>query len=197
MPGSVRELDIATEFEWPGGECRIGGQRAPLAARLRAGEFDFWLIGLHLKSRSTRGGRLPAWCPDSIRITQTRALARGLEDLENSSGEEDVLVAGDFNAFYDDPTLEPLHALGFESLVAPDVRSPASADHSFVEGPRGLIDHVMVRSDRPRETVPRSGVVYVIPAGRLEEYVARISDHAPVWASFLTHLGTDEGSPGP
>jgi endonuclease/exonuclease/phosphatase family metal-dependent hydrolase len=186
VPGSVQELDVATAFEWPGGECRIGGQRAPLAARFRAGEFEFWMVGLHLKSRSTRRGRLPAWCPDSIRISQTRALAAGLEDLVSASGEDDVLLVGDFNAFYDDPTLAPLHEMGFESMVAPGVRGPGSAGHSFVEGPRGLIDHVMIRLDRTAEAVPRSGFVYVIPPGRLEAYVARISDHAPVWASFRT-----------
>jgi endonuclease/exonuclease/phosphatase family metal-dependent hydrolase len=197
MPSTVRELDMATAFEGPGGECRIGGQRAPLAARLRAGEFEFWLVGLHLKSRSTRRGRLPGWCPDSIRISQTRALADGLEDLVRASGEDDVLLVGDFNAFYDDPTLAPLRELGFASLVAPDVRGSGSARHSFVEGPRGLIDHVMVRSDRTGETVAGSGFVYVVPPGQLEEYVARISDHAPVWASFRTSAGTSEGPSSP
>jgi hypothetical protein len=44
----------------------------------------------------------------------------------------------------------------------------------------------MIRLDRTAEAVPRSGFVYVIPPGRLEAYVARISDHAPVWASFRT-----------
>lgn len=187
LPGSVRELDVPTEFEWPGGECRIGGQRAPLAARLRAGEFDFWLVGLHLKSRSTRRGRLPGWCPDSIRIAQVRSLAAGLEDLGQASGEDDVLLVGDFNAFYDDPTLAPLHEAGFESLVSPVARDPGSADHSFLEGPRGLVDHVMIRTGHTDEAVAGSGFVYVVPPGRLEEYVGRISDHAPVWASFRTH----------
>ncbi len=179
----ARELEVKSFFDF-GEECQSAG-RKPLAARFRAGSFDFWVVGVHLKSR--RQGA----CSDRIRSQQVEQTAAAIERLTAGSGEGDVILIGDFNALADDPTTAALRAGGFQELTRARHRARGSGGISYLVGQyKSLIDHVMIRRLTEAEWVARSTVIYD-PGRDLEDYVAVFSDHAPVWASFTTDRDDD------
>jgi hypothetical protein len=47
LDNSACELDVRNNFDLDEG-CKLPGLRKPLAARFKAGEFDFWVVGVHL-----------------------------------------------------------------------------------------------------------------------------------------------------
>lgn len=183
----ARELEVRDAFDF-GEDCRRDGLRRPLAARLRAGDFDFWVVGVHLKSK--RDGE----CADRMRAEQARDLVAAIDELSRLSGEPDVILAGDFNAELSDPSIAELFAGGrFRALTADERRAPDSGRISYLV-PRyaSLIDHLMIREATEARWVGGSTVVYA-PGGESETegYLRQLSDHAPVWGSFLTAL--DDG----
>ncbi len=178
------ELDgFPTSFEQPGTECQVGGQRRPVAGRFKAGDFDFWLVGVHLKSKSTYG--IPADCPDWVRGEQARHLLTEVSRLSQSSNEPDVILAGDFNAEFNEPSLAAFRDAGFQSLMMPSFKNQRSGEFSYRKGYKSVIDHVMIRPDITEGFVPRTAFIYPLPEQRLEEYIEKISDHVPVWGSFF------------
>ncbi|MEE8524870.1 MAG: endonuclease/exonuclease/phosphatase family protein [Thermoanaerobaculia bacterium] len=183
----AKDLPVRDSFRFDA-ECGRGGLRRPLAARLRAGSFDFWIVGVHLKSK--RGGE----CSDRIRDGQARDLATAIDDLVRDSGEPDVILTGDFNATAGEASIAALRSPGaFSALTTREHRGRGSGEVSYLIEPyRSLIDHVMVRRRPTTEWVENSTIVY--PAGRgkaLERYTELYSDHAPVWASFYTDRDDD------
>ena len=50
LDDSARELDVRNSFDLDEG-CKLPGLRKPVVARFKAGEFDFWVVGVHLKSQ--------------------------------------------------------------------------------------------------------------------------------------------------
>lgn len=181
---AVGELGLRDRFLRPGTECEVGGQRRPVAARFKSGGFDFWLFGVHLKSKGTYG--VPEDCPDWVRQNQVADLLGEVERLVEISGEADAILAGDFNAEFDEPSLEMLRAAGFQSLVVPPFRSESSGEHSYPKRYPSVIDHVMLRPASTPDAVPRSGVIYPLTEAELDTWVDTFSDHLPVWASFFT-----------
>ncbi len=183
----ARELEVRDSFDFDA-DCRRDGLRRPLAAHLRAGSFDFWVVGLHLKSK--RGGE----CSDRIRDGQASDLATAVDALVSSSGEDDVILIGDFNALGDEPSIAALRSPGgFAPLTPPALRVPGSGEISYLIPPyASLIDHLMIRRDATTEWIEGSTVVFDPGRGRpLKRYVRKLSDHAPVWASFATDRDDD------
>lgn len=186
---AVSELPARTFIDM-GGPCK-DDVRLPLAGHFRAGQFDFLLVGVHLKS-----GRRPAGakadCPDRIRRSQARELARLAEEAAERFGEADLIVAGDFNAFESHFSLNALDQIGLIALTTADRRSFQSGVDSYVApGFPGIIDHLMIRESQTREWVLRSTMVFKVPSAQLSRYLSVISDHAPVWASFTTNNDPD------
>lgn len=180
----VGELDLPNHFVRPGTECDVDGQRRPVAARFKSGDFDFWLVGLHLKSKGTYG--IPEDCPDWVRTQQTKNLLAEIERLAQQSGEADVILAGDFNAEFDESSLEPLRQAGFQSQMVPEFRRALSGEYSYPKRYPSVIDHVMFRPATTRGFVPKSGVIYPLDDADLDSFVGDMSDHLPVWSSFFT-----------
>jgi endonuclease/exonuclease/phosphatase family metal-dependent hydrolase len=183
----AEDLPVRDGFSFDA-ECGRDGLRRPLAARLRAGAFDFWLVGVHLKSK--RGGE----CSDRIRDGQARDLVEAIDGLVRESGEADVVLAGDFNATADEASIAALRSPGsFTPLTLPLYRGRGSGKVSYLIEPyRSLIDHLMIRRRHTAEWVERSTVVYPVGKGAaLERYNGLYSDHAPVWASFYTDRDDD------
>ena len=180
----ARELEIDGFFDF-GEDCRSAGRR-PLAARFRAGRFDFWVVGVHLKSR--REGE----CSDRIRRRQVEQMTAAIDRLVGSSSEPDVILAGDFNALPDDPTTAALRSPGgFQELTRPRQRARGSGEISYLVGRyRSLIDHLMIRPATAAEWVERSTVIHD-PGRSVDDYVAVFSDHAAVWTSFTTDRDDD------
>lgn len=182
--GSQQALNLASAYQDPADPaCAYKGLRVPIAARLKAGKFDFWIVGVHLKSRSHVAGA-SLTCAAWIREQQAAQLARAVGDLIARSKDEDVLIAGDFNERHDHDSLRPLRMAGFQSQMIR--RQEGSGSCSFLPAclDDDLIDSVWVQLWQTRELVRGSGFVYVPPDAAAFE--KNISDHVPVWASFRT-----------
>ncbi len=187
LVGEAEELQVRDSFHFDA-ECQYDGLRRPLAAQLKAGDFDFWVVGVHLKSK--RGGE----CSDRMRDGQAQDLVEAVDDLVRDSGEADVVLAGDFNAFVDEDSISALRFPGaFTTLTSPSYRVRRSGKISYLIKPyRSLIDHVMIRRQPTVEWVENSTVVYSPGRGQaLASYIGLYSDHAPVWASFYTDRDND------
>ncbi len=180
---SARELEVSDWFRL--GSRRSSNLRKPLAAKFQAGSFDFWLIAVHLKSQ--RGGDFS----DYVRTQQTSELLGVIDDLIAEDGEQDIILAGDFNAEATDESIEALYWVGdFQTQAWPSRRTSNSNDASYLIGSfASLIDHIMVRPAVTQELVQRSTVVFN-PTGT-PNYTAKYSDHVPVFTSFSTEASID------
>ncbi len=143
-PASVRTLGLPTV----GTDPRFtegGGGRPPLAQRFvsRANEGGFWFIVNHFKSKGSCPGSgdvdLGQGCWNQQRTRQAAALNDFAAGLVSGSGEADVLMVGDFNAYPNEDPIAAIKAGGFEELAG---RLPAKDRYSFVfDGQAGLLDH--------------------------------------------------------
>ena len=185
----VQELDVRNTFDLGGG-CRSSGLRKPLAGHFRAGQFDFVLVGVHLKAQP--GGQ----CSDNVRREQAKDLRDKLSTLLSAAQERDIIVTGDFNATLSDPSLNPLlqTSTGLRALTAASRRAPGSGSISYLEAPfQEIIDQMLVRLGDTTEWLNRSTFIFNPPTNQaaLNNYLRFFSDHAPVWASFRTAADDD------
>lgn len=130
-----------------------GGLRPPVAQRFaaRANNGSFWFVVNHLKSK----GSCPAsassvdrddgqGCWNASRVRQATALNKWVAQLVAGSGEADVLMVGDFNAYLNEDPIRTIEAAGFEDLLK---RLPASDRYTYVfNGESGALDHGLASS---------------------------------------------------
>lgn len=183
-PISHKELKVRTKFTFPG-DCSSQGLRRPLAAQFRAGKFDFWTIGVHLKSQRN------ADCSDLVRAAQADDLLAAIDSLVAESNERDVIIVGDFNSSARDESIAAFYDKGnFTTLTWPGRMSSESGEYSYLpERFADIIDHIMVRTDSTKEMIAKSATVY--EPENTDAYIENYSDHAPVWASFATAVDDD------
>ena len=190
LDNSARELDVRNSFELDEG-CKLPGLRKPLVARFKAGEFDFWVVGVHLKSQVGEKS-----CNDRVRAEQCKDIVKAVDEFVAKSGERDVVMVGDFNARVGNASLKPLVDAGFTPQMK--YLMPESAKGSFVKNrdlhdSTELIDQVMIRYHDTREVVKNSACV--MKTDSVEErkkYVIEQSDHVPAWVSFRVDKDLDE-----
>ena len=198
---SAPEADVPTEFERAdpaGGQCRTANAKQPVFATLRAGNFDFTVVGVHFKS-----GLKPRNCSDDtftswVRGRQSEELIRAAT-LRQAAGtvDQDVIVVGDFNGGFEDGGAQALRAGGFRLLTEPPNRSPSSGALSYRKGRwESALDHIAIRPVTDAEWIPRSTVYFpdvlrFTPA-ELEIYLTAFSDHALLAAEFRTDLPDDD-----
>jgi len=156
LQGSALELNVRDSFNL-GNSCSEDGLRKPVAGRFKAGSFDFWVVGVHLKSRSGTPS-----CTSRIRKEQCQDLVTKIDAMVTSSGERDVLIVGDCNEHYDHSSFAPLVEGGFTSQMR--FLKSGSADGSYVKTTDlnesdDLIDHVWLRYHETQEVVRRSAEV--------------------------------------
>lgn len=178
----VREIAIPEAYRI-NDYCRSGNLRKPLAALYRAGAFDFWAIGLHLKSGY--GGNTA--CANAVRGQQIYYLEKSLPALRTR--DRDLLLIGDFNASSKHESLRPLFETGFIALTDRQYRHPESHNRTQGAGQRGsVIDMILVNPVATSESRRKSTSIYKpdVP----EEFTRRFSDHFPVWSDFNT--GSDD-----
>ena len=193
--------DLATEFERPdpsGGTCRTGNAKRPVMVTLRAGEFDFTVVGVHFKS-----GRRPRNCGDDgftswVRGQQSAALLQALaERQEAGTADRDVIIIGDFNGGFADGSNAAFRAGGYRILTEPANRSPASGALSYRKGRwASVLDHVAIRPVTDREWIARTTTYFPdverMTLTELEYFLDTYSDHALVWTEFRTSLPDDD-----
>lgn len=186
----VREMNVRSNIDL-GNNCRSSNMRLPLYGRFRAGQFDFVFVGVHLKSqRQVDGAPNPAQCADDVRRAQAQDLVTALPQLIQTLDEQDVIIAGDFNASLTDASLNPFFANGgFTSLTRNASRAAGSNSISYLKTPyQEIIDHVLIRTPQTTEWVTRSTFIYNPPSNP-SNYLKFFSDHAPAWTSFRTDVG--------
>lgn len=179
---SVPDRFVINEF------CRSAHLRKPLAGLFRAGHFDFWLIGIHLKA-----GTGNTACNNAVREMQTADIARQLSSLTRRDA--DILIAGDFNATARHKTLSPLADVGFYPVSDKQTRHPDSGRFSHIgnqdkkPGSGTQLDQIMLLPTSEPEWKARSTRIY--KPDNLKQFASRFSDHLPLWTDFSTTQDDD------
>lgn len=180
----------------PGSNANQGALRKALSANVRIGNFDFILIGVHMKASRGAG-------PRSTRTREARAIANFIRTATQGN-EKDVLVIGDYNMIPGEDavnfsTMSPgpgnnefLRFVSSESLLGQ--RSHISSCNPL----RGsLLDGFAVSRLQTREYVASSlrivpftdSTVFRSDSGaalNCTSYTGFISDHLPLIAQFRT-----------
>ena len=130
-----------------------GGLRPPVAQRFAARDNGggFWFIVNHLKSKGSCPSSATSvdadtgqGCWNAARVRQAQALTRWVGELVAASGEADVLLAGDFNAYLKEDPLAVLASGGFANLL--EHLDPRKR-YSFVfDSEAGALDHALASS---------------------------------------------------
>lgn len=189
VDNSARELDVRNNFELGDG-CVIKNLRKPVIGRFKAGEFDFWVVGVHLKSRKGVES-----CNDKVRTEQCKDLVEKTNALVKESGERDIIIVGDCNNRLGHESFKPLGDAGFTAQMK--FLMPQSAKGSFVktkdlDKTRDLIDQVFIRYNDTKEVVKSSACVLKLESPEeTAKYIIEQSDHAPAWVSFRTDKDLD------
>jgi predicted extracellular nuclease len=186
---SAQELDVRADFDLGDG-CKEEGLRKPVAGRFKADKFDFWVVGVHLKSRSGEED-----CNTKIRAEQCKELIEEIDGLMAASGERDVIVIGDYNERRGHESFQPLVDAGFISQMK--FTMPGSAKGSYIKNAdlnasKDLIDQAMLRYVDTKELVPNSAFVMRLGSeDETKEYIIHQSDHVPVCVSFRIDADLD------
>lgn len=180
------EIDIPDHYDLHEG-CRSARLRKPIAGYFRQKNFDFWVVGLHLKSSADRSS-----CSHDIRTAQVDDLLESMTRL--SSADKDIVLAGDFNASSKHDSLSKLLEEGFDVISEKNYRSKASNSSSYYhrKGNKtggSLIDHLMIRKEFTTEWQFGSTTIYK-PADP-DQFANTYSDHLPVWADFSIAVDDD------
>lgn len=168
--------------------CRSSYLRKPLAGQFRANQFDFWLVGVHLKANGP-----DSKCTADIRKAQSKALAQTLGPLLKK--DPDIILIGDFNTSSRNKSLQALLDANFKTLNDKKQRSPASASRSYHSetsqkaSDGSLIDHIMITDATHAEWQIKSTTIYKPKDAKV--FANTFSDHVPVWADFYTHQDDD------
>lgn len=197
------EADVPTAFERAdpaggGGVCRTSNAKKPVFATLRAGSFDFTVVGVHFKS-----GRRPRTCSDDsftswVRGRQSAVLLEALARRQAAgTADSDVIIVGDFNGGFEDGSARTLRSAGFRLLTEPANRSSSSGTVSYRKGRwESALDHIAIRPATDREWLVRSTRyspdVLRFSDAELEAYFEGFSDHARVTAEFRRDLPDDD-----
>ena len=124
------------------------GGRAPIAQTFAAEGEEFTVVVNHFKSKGGNGSGADADQGDgqgqfnATRKQQAQAVADFVEQLQTATGDNDVLVIGDLNAYGQEDPIDLLRSEGLIDLV--DEFVPASEQYSFVFfGAQGYLDHAL------------------------------------------------------
>ncbi len=202
---SAFEAEIATEFRRPdpnrpGQNCFTGSARKPLISSFRSQNFDFTVVGVHLKS-----GRRPNSCRDDsfsewVRSEQARLTLQAIEQGQASGAiDQDVIIIGDYNGGLSDESIQSIRAAGWSVLSDDNSRSSTSGSISFRKGRfQSKLDHISAPDNTKREWVVNSTVYFPdltsLSEQELASYHRDFSDHALAYAEFDTTLPDDDGT---
>lgn len=154
--------------------------RGPSAAFFRAGQFDFVIVAEHISfdvaKRKAEINKLPAV------ITWARA---------TYPGEDDFIVAGDFNEGGNHACWQSLQALGFV-----DVLNNALTTFGKTKPRSQPYDHIwLLLGTKQREFTGLAAVVEfdkLFFGGNFKLAQQKVSDHLAVWGVYHTNLPDDD-----
>jgi 5'-nucleotidase len=159
QPAAVSLVGESVAFPDPA----FGNARVPVAQTFEGEHEAFTVIANHFKSKSC-GGATGAnadqgdgqSCFNADRVAQAQAELRFVEQLRQSSGDDDVLLTGDLNSYTREDPIDVLTGGGLVNLLE---REFADADrYSYVfDGAQGVLDHALATSSLA-EKVTGAGV---------------------------------------
>ncbi len=122
--------------------------RPPLAQTFSAGNGEkFSVVVNHFKSKGCDGATGADTdqgdgqsCYNDRRVQQAGALATFIQQLKNQSGDGDVLVIGDLNAYGMEDPIVALTTAGLDNLIGQRIAKPYS--YTF-DGESGYLDHAL------------------------------------------------------
>jgi len=170
--------------------------REALAAKVKIGNFDFILIGVHLKSSRDRKER-------EMRTRQCKVIAKFIKE-QTKGKEKDVLVVGDYNMIPREDVLTPNDEENFNALsddflrfVSTDFLRGQASHISKCDPFKGnLLDgYAISKKFTEVEYIPKSTKL-LSPAelwnGDCKSYNRNVSDHFPVVSEFNVELPDDD-----
>ncbi len=170
----------------PGSNLNNPNCRNAVRAKVKIGQFDFFLIGVHLKSSRSAQDRRE-------RSAQCAAIAAWIDQHDNGP-EQDFLVVGDYNMIpkrsghprHDQENFEKLNPDGkLEFISSIDLADQGT----HISGGRigNLLDGYAVSAEHTQEYI--DGSLRIFPLHRamrytLKGYSLQVSDHLPLIARF-------------
>ena len=168
--------------------------RKPLLAVFQTPVGPVTIINVHLSSRGGSDPLFGSVQPPAIggaqaRRAQTRIIAKEVDALRASDPDVQILVLGDFNAFYFEEELTSLEA--GRRLTNLWRTLPETARRSYVfEGQAQALDHVLVSPALGQSVVLKA---FNVNAGKLDQ----ASDHDPLLVTIASAITPGDGpSPG-
>ena len=153
-----KEMNVRSNFNLGGG-CRSSNIRVPLYGNFKAGEFDFVFVGVHLKSQRKVDGAAQSQssAPMTSGARRLQDIVAALPDVMSELNDQDVIIAGDFNATISDPSLSPLlSSAGFASLSNSSRRALGSNSISYLKEPfQEIINSMLIRLGNTTEWANR------------------------------------------
>lgn len=154
-------------------------EREPYIAGFKAGNFDFVLVGIHVK-------------PDDA-YNEIGNLSLVVSSIQTvSPNENDIIVMGDFNAdgsyFDEDDTSNLFKASEYNWLISNDMDTMVKTDYTY--------DRIVVL-DLTLNHEYDGGSAQVFYFDQVyglnnQTFVAEVSDHYPVFAQYKTNLSDDD-----
>ncbi len=159
QPAAVETVGASVAFPDPA----FGNARVPVAQTFRGEHEVFTVVGNHFKSKSC-GGASGAnadqgdgqGCYNADRVAQAQAELRFVEQLRQSSGDEDVLVTGDLNSYSREDPIDVLTGGGLVNLLERELTAADRYSYVF-DGAQGVLDHALATSSLA-EKVTGAGV---------------------------------------
>ena len=159
--------------------------RKAVTADVKIGEFDFVLIGVHMKASRSASDR-------AIRTRQARIIANFISSA-TSGIEKDVLIVGDYNMIPAGPTaprdrenFDAMNPTGFLQFISSE---DLAGQGSHIRNGRigNLLDGYGISFDHTNEYI--EGSLRIFPLNRtfrmsLEDYSEDVADHLPLVARF-------------
>jgi endonuclease/exonuclease/phosphatase family metal-dependent hydrolase len=145
--------------------------------------FDFYVVPLHLKAMAEGSKR---------RQLASRLLARAVRLMtEKYRKDADWVLGGDFNAELATNDFNQLLDANMKPMSASDEQAGA---FTYLKSPRSLIDHIFLSPNLVRHT---QGDAYFIVAKdkSIKNYVAKLSDHAPVLVRLSLGMASEAVRP--
>ncbi len=167
-----RVHEMSPAHELAGATNRVF-DRIPYCALLKAGNFDFELVTVHL-----------SWSDAAQRAGEVQTLARLLPETARSGAEKDLILLGDFNEQKSRPNFAVLDAAGWPSVIA----SPTNLSS------KETYDHIAFSRTYTREYANHWGAVNFDEQLFTNDKDAAdaVSDHRPVYADFTVTLPDDD-----
>ena len=122
-----------------------GNAREPIAQTFQIGGKVVTVVANHLKSKTPPKNASPEPADgqgffNADRVAQAKAILAFTEQLKTSSGSDDILLIGDFNAYGKEDPIDVFAQAGWTDLVP--AKAPGQYTYSF-DGELGSLDHVI------------------------------------------------------